>query len=402
MSADGAVRAPRQGTESLQERNLALRLLRSLLVPVLALLAGLAVGALVMIFSDAETLRAWASFFRNPGRALDLSWDLAYEAYSALFQASLGSANAISETIVASTPLIFAGLAVALAFKAGLFNIGAEGQLLVGAVGAAFVGFTFTDLPGPLLLPMALAGGAVAGGLWGFVPGFLKAKTGAHEVIVTIMMNYVAFRLVDYLLNTETFRRTGRTDPITKAVGEGARLPKIFGQDYRIHLGIVLALVAAYGIWWLLSRSTIGFTIRSVGANPNAARYAGMSVGGAFMLSMAMAGGLAGLGGASQLLGIQYSVFPGFSSGYGFDAIALALLGRTNPFGVVLAALLFGVLRSGAIGMQAATSVPVDIIVVIQALVIVFMAAPDLVREMFRVREERMPEEGTLSAGWGG
>lgn len=394
--------APPPSDEGARRRSPGQALFRSLLVPTLALFAGLVVGALVMIFSDTETLRAWASFFRNPGRALELSWDLTYEAYSALFRTSLGSTNAVSETIVAATPLIFAGLAVALAFKAGLFNIGAEGQLLIGAIAAAFVGFTFRDLPAPLLLPMAIAAGALGGAVWGFVPGFLKGKTGAHEVIVTIMMNYIAFRLVDYLLNTETFRRSGRTDPITKAVGEGARLPKILGADYRIHAGIILALLAAYGIWWLLFRSTIGFTFRSVGANPNAARYAGMSVGGTFVLSMSLAGALAGLGGATQLLGIQYSVFPGFSSGYGFDAIALALLARTNPIGVVLAALLFGVLRSGAVGMQAATAVPVDIIVVIQALVIAFVAAPALVREIFRVREERLPEEGTLSAGWGG
>jgi simple sugar transport system permease protein len=353
-----------------------------------------------MVFSDADTLRAWASFGRNPGRALSESWDLVWTAYEALFRGSLGSTNAISETIVAATPLIFAGLAVALAFKAGLFNIGAEGQLLVGALSASFVGFTFHDWPAVALLPMAILGGALGGALWGFVPGFLKAKTGAHEVIVTIMMNYVAFRLADYLLTTDTFRRTGREDPITKVVGEGAHLPKLLGDDYRVHAGIVLALLVTYGIWWLLFRSTVGFAFRAVGSNPNAAHYAGMSVGGAFILSMVLAGSLAGLGGASQLLGVQFSVFPGFSSGYGFDAIALALLGRTNPFGVVAAAFLFGVLRAGSTSMQAATSVPVDIIVVIQALVIVFVAAPDLVREIFRIKEERAVEEETLTKTW--
>jgi ABC-type uncharacterized transport system permease subunit len=377
-----------------------LRILRSLLVPFLALVVGLAVGGIVMVFSDPDTLRAWASFLRNPGRALSESWELVYTAYSALFERSLGSTNAISETVVAATPLILAGLAVALAFKAGLFNIGAEGQLLMGAVAASFVGFTLDDWPALVLLPAALIGGALGGALWGFVPGFLKAKTGAHEVIVTIMMNFIAFRLTDYLLSTDTFRRSGRTDPITKVVGEGARLPRLFGDNYRLHAGIILALLVTYGVWWLLFRSTVGFTFRAVGANPNAAHYAGMSVGGTFIISMTLAGGLAGLGGTSQLLGVQMSVFPGFSSGYGFDAIALALLGRTNPFGVVAAALLFGVLRAGAVGMQAATSVPVDIIVVIQALVIVFVAAPDLVREIFRIREERGVEEETLTKTW--
>lgn len=377
-----------------------LRILRSLLVPSLALVVGFAIGGIVMVFSDPDTLKAWASFFRNPGRALSESWDLVYTAYSALFRRSLGNTNALSETVVAATPLIFAGLAVAVAFKAGLFNIGAEGQLLVGALAASFVGFTLSDWPAIVLLPAALIGGALGGAVWGFVPGFLKAKTGAHEVIVTIMLNFVAFRLTDYLLSTENFRRAGRTDPITKAVGEGARLPKLLGGDYRLHAGIILALLAAYGIWWLLFRSTVGFSLRTVGANPSAAHYAGISVSGAFILSMALAGGLAGLGGTSQLLGVQLSVFPGFSSGYGFDAIAIALLGRTNPFGVVAAALLFGVLRAGAVGMQAATSVPVDIIIVIQALVIVFIAAPDLVREIFRIREERAIEEETITKTW--
>lgn len=372
----------------------------AILVPFLALIAGLFVGAIVMVFSDPDTLSTWASFFRNPGNALSTSWTLVYEAYSALFKGSLGSPSAISETIVAATPLIFGGLAVALAFRAGLFNIGAEGQLLVGAMTATIVGFTFKSLPALVHLPLTVLAGFVGGGLWGFVPGFLKAKTGAHEVISTIMMNYIAYRLVDYMLKTDFVRRTGRTDPISKAVAESARLPRLLGDSYRIHAGIILALLVAWGVWWLLFRSTIGFRFRAVGANPHAALYAGMSVGGTYMLSMLISGGLAGLAGTSQLLGIQYSVFPGFSSGYGFDAIALALLGRTHPGGVVLAALLFGVLRSGATGMQAATSIPVDIIIVIQSLIIVFMAAPALVREIFRIRATKQAEQDTLTASW--
>lgn len=371
-----------------------------ILVPLLALLSGLFVGAIVMVFSDPDVLRSWASFFRNPGKAFSDSWTLVYDAYYALFKGSLGSTGAISETIVSATPLILAGLSVALAFRAGLFNIGAEGQLLAGAITAAFAGFYFKDLPMVVHLPIAVLAGFLGGALWGFVPGFLKAKTGAHEVIVTIMLNYVAYRTVDYLLKTDTFRRTGRTDPISKAVAESARLPELLGDRYRVNAGIILALLVAWGIWWLLFRSTVGFKFRAVGANPNAALYAGISVGGAYMLSMLLAGGLAGLAGASQVLGIQYSVFPGFASGYGFDAIALALLGRTHPGGVVLAALLFGILRSGATGMQAATSVPVDIIVVIQALIIVFMAAPTLVKEIFRIKAQRQVEQDTMTASW--
>ena len=376
------------------------RIRRAFLVPTLALFLGLFFGAVVMVFSDPDTLRSWASFFRNPGGAFQDSWTLVYEAYSALLKSSLGSPTAISETIVAATPLIFGGLSVALAFKAGLFNIGAEGQLLAGSMTAAIAGFTFDGLPAVIHLPLAILAGFLGGALWGFVPGILKAKTGAHEVIITIMMNYIAYRVVDYMLSTEPIRRTGRTDPISKAVEESARLPKIGGGDLRVHAGILLALIVAYGVWWLLFRSTVGFSFRAVGANPHAAAYAGIAVGGTYILSMSLAGGLAGLAGTAQLLGIQYSVFPGFSSGYGFDAIAIALLGRTHPGGVVAAALLFGILRSGATGMQASTAVPVDIIVVIQALIIVFMAAPALVRGIFRIRTERAAEADTFTKTW--
>jgi simple sugar transport system permease protein len=367
------------------------------LVPVLSIVAALAIGALVMIFSDPEVLRAWASFLRNPARALSLSWELISAAYGALFRSSLGSANALSETIVQATPLIFAGLAVALAFKAGMFNIGAEGQLLIGAMAAAFVGFSF-KLPALFHVPLALAAGFAGGALWGFIPGLLKARTGAHEVIVTIMLNFIALRLVDYLLKTEPVRRAGRSDPISKQVAGSATLPNL--GDLRVHAGILVALVIAWVVWWLLFRTTIGFRFRTVGANPAAAAYAGMPVGATYVVALALAGGLAGLGGTVQLLGVQRSVFPGFSSGYGFDAIALALLGRTHPGAVVLAALLFGVLRAGATGMQAATSVPVDIIVVIQALVIAFMAAPRLVREIFRVRAPRTAEAEVFTKSW--
>lgn len=369
-----------------------------LLVPVLALVAGLFVGGLVIVFSNPESLRAWASFGRNPLRALEISWDLVYGAYAALFRGSLGSANALSETVVESTPLIFAGLSVALAFRAGLFNIGAEGQILAGTLFAGYVGFTYTSLPAPLHLTAALLAGMVGGGLWGAIPGILKARTGAHEVITTIMLNFIALRFIDLFLSTQTFQRPGRSDPISKPVAQSAELPNI--PDLRINLGIVLALAFAYLVWWLLFRSTIGFEFRTVGSNPSAAHYAGMKVGLTFISAMTMAGALSGLAGTSILLGVNKSITPGFA-GFGFDAIALALLGRTHPAGVVGAAFLFGVLRAGSTSMQAATSTPVDIIIVIQALILVFMAAPRLVREIFRIREERqLAESDVLTKSW--
>jgi simple sugar transport system permease protein len=352
-----------------------------------------------MIFTNPDTLRAWSSFTYDPGGALRESWSLVWNAYSALFRSSLGGRVAISETIVNMTPLLLGGLSVALAFKAGLFNIGAEGQLLMGAMAASYAGFSFSGLPAVIHLPLALIAGFAGGAIWGAIAGILKARTGAHEVITTIMLNFVAINLTDYLLQTHLFLRPGRTDPISKAVAPSAQLPRFFG-DLRVNWGIVLALAAAYAVWWLLFRSTIGFEFRAVGANPSAAAYSGMSVAGTYIVAMLLAGGLAGLAGSAQLLGVQYSVFPGFSSGYGFDSIAIALLGRTNPLGVVLAALLFGILRAGATGMQAATSIPVDLIIVIQALVIAFIAAPRLVREIFRIRADRVADTDAFTKSW--
>jgi general nucleoside transport system permease protein len=372
--------------------------LRVLLVPALAIFSGLVVGALVIIFTDPETLRAWASFFRNPGRAFSVSWDLVSNAYSALLRSSLGSRRALSETLVEATPLMFAGLSVALAFRAGLFNIGGEGQILSGALAATYVGFTFRELPFLVHLPFALVAAMTAGLLWGFIPGFLKARTGAHEVITTIMLNFIALRFVDYMLSTDTFRRPGRADPISRTVAESAQLPSL-APDLRAHWGVFLALAVAWVVWWFLFRSTIGFRFRAVGSNPDAASYAGMSVGGTYVLAMCLAGALAGLAGANQLLGVRKSLTGGFT-GYGFTAIALALIGRTHPVGVILAALLFGVLRAGAVGMQAATAIPVDIIVVIQALVIVFVAAPALVREIYRIRAERIAPADAFAKSW--
>lgn len=373
------------------------RFLRTLLVPFLALVSALFIGALVIVFSDPDTLDAWGAFFNNPGKALEASWELTYDSYFALFESSLGSTSALSETIVQATPLMLAGLSVALAFRAGLFNIGAEGQLLIGSLAAAYVGFTY-DLPAVIHLPFALLAGFAGGALWGGIAGILKARTGAHEVITTIMLNFIALRLADYLLLTDTYLRPGRTDPISKPVAESAELPGL-GGDLRIHAGIIVALVAAYAVWWLLFRSTIGFRFRAVGANPSAGAYAGMGVGGTYILAMVLAGGLSGLAGTSTLLGVRKSLTGGFA-GFGFDAIALALLGRTHPAGVIAASLLFGILRAGATGMQIATSTPVDIIIVIQALIIAFMAAPALIRAVYRIRAERIAGPEDFSKTW--
>lgn len=351
------------------------------------------------------------------GHVLALAWNAVTGAYGALLEGSLGnpaqmvaalqSGDArtialafypISESLVASTPYIFAGLAVALGFRCGLFNIGAEGQLFIGALTSVFVGYAITGLPAIVHIPLALGAGALGGALWGLVPGFLKARVGAHEVINTIMMNYIAFRLSEWLLNGP-MKRPGAV-PVSPFIAESAQLPRFFPDPIRFHLGFFIALGVAAFIWWFLFKSRWGFEIRTVGANPNAARYAGMNIAFNIIVAMCMSGALAGMAGANEVLGVNYNLANAFSSGYGFDSIALALLGRSHPFGVVLAALLFGTLRSGGTRMQNVAQIPIDIIIVVQALVIAFMAAPGIVRAIYRIVK---PGEGEVvfTRGWG-
>ena len=372
-----------------------------LIIPVLALLTALVVGGLVIIFSDPDTLDEWGSFFRDPLGALEASWNVVYDSYRALWNSSLGSSRGLSRTLVEATPLALAGLSVAFAFRAGLFNIGGAGQIVIGATCAGWVGFTF-DLPAVVHLPLAVAAGFAGGAAWGGIAGVLKARTGAHEVITTIMLNYISYRLLDYALRSDAFQPAGRDDLISKPVADSARLPEVSFGDITVHAGVFLALAAAVAIWYLLERTTVGFRLRSVGANPHAARYAGMSVAAMYVLAMVLAGGLAGLAGTMNILGRpSFSLTGGYYSFLGFDAIAVALLGRANPGGVLGAAFLFGVLRAGSTGMQAATSTPVDIIVVIQALIILFVAAPALVRSIYRIKAGRGTSQD-FTTSWGG
>jgi general nucleoside transport system permease protein len=404
---DPAVKAPAPEELAPQPgRTFAARLLDELtggpvLVTVLAVITALIVGAVLIVFSDENVLATWGYFFAAPGDALSASWDAITAAYGALFSGALGSASAVSETIVAATPLILAGLGVALGFRAGLFNIGAEGQVIAGGLAAGFVGFSLHGLPVVVHLPLAVLVGLAAGAAWGFIPGILKARTGAHEVITTIMLNYVAAYLALYLLSTSVFRRPGRTDPISEPVEVSARLPHLAGQNLRLHAGILVALLGAVAVAWLLGRSTWGFELRVAGANPSAAQTAGISVARATVLAMVLSGALAGLAGANQVLGVQYTLAPGFSGGIGFEAITVALLGRANPFGVVVAALLFGALRAGGLHMQAVTGTPIDIVLVIQSLIVIFVAAPELVRAIWRIRAARGGAGQPVSKGWG-
>jgi simple sugar transport system permease protein len=291
------------------------------------------------------------------------------------------------------------GLAVALAFRGGLFNIGAEGQLYIGALCAVLVGYTVKGLPTALHLPLALVAGAGGGALWGAVPGFLKARLGAHEVINTIMMNYVAVKLVDYLVKN-VIRDPAASLDRTPYVLVTAQLPRLLGADYRLHAGFVLALAAVGGIAWFLAKTTCGFEIQTVGANPDAARYAGMSVARTIVLTMTAAGMLAGLAGAGEVLGLYHTLPATFSSGYGFDAIAVALLAKSRPLGIIPAACLWGGLRNGAGLMQVRTGISIDLITIMQALVIMCLAADQVMRWSYRLRPRSTADVGARR-GWG-
>jgi len=334
------------------------------LVPVIAVVMALILGGVIML-------------------ATGVSFTAVGESYAALFSGSVGSLYAVSETLTAAAPLTLAGLGIALGFRAGLFNIGAEGQVLIGGMAAVIVGFSFEAMPAIIHVPLALLAGALAGAAWASIAGWLRAATGAHEVITTIMLNLISYRLVDYLLRSPLVQKPGRADPISKSVLPSAELPHLLDwidPSLRLHAGILLALAAVAFVYWLLFNTTLGFEFRASGHNPDAARYAGMRSGLIIVAVMALAGALAGLAGANQVLGVLGRASPNFSGGIGFDAIAVALLGRSHPVGVLLAGLLFGALQAGGRQMQVSAGVSLDLIAIIQALIIIFIAAPMLVR----------------------
>ena len=365
----------------------------------LALLTALILSALIIAISDLDKLK-----HGDVGGMLTNVKD----SYIALAKGAFGSLRGFSETITYATPLIFAGLSVAVAFKAGLFNIGATGQVFAGGLAAVWVGFAI-DIPAVPHIILAMAAAAVAGGLWGGLVGVLKARTGAHEVITTIMLNYVASFAVLWLLKTTAFQAHGRSDAVSRDVAKSARLPFLFGFlhrssiDLRAHFGFVIAIGVAVFVWWLLKKSKLGFQFRTLGANPEAARYAGMNPGRLTIGAMLLAGGFAGLGGGSEILGgiNQGHATSSFAGNIGFDAIAVALLGRSSPWGTTAAALLFGALQAGGQEMQLQVHVPIDLVLVIRALIVLFVAAPSLTRIIWRLKETGGEEGAQLFKGWG-
>ncbi|XTZ17741.1 ABC transporter permease [Micromonospora echinospora] len=387
-------------------------------VTVLAILLAMVIGAILIIISDPEVLGAYAYFTARPTDALSSSWAVVSEAYANLFKGAVVDPAAvsawidgsggwqpvfapISETLTYTTPLVFTGLSVALAFRGGLFNIGAQGQATLGVIMAALAGFLL-PLPPVVHLVVALAAGALGGAVWGFVPGFLKARTGAHEVINTIMLNYVAFYLLSWLIMQDGVHAPDRSDAISRAVDPSAQLPRLLGGDLRVHAGILLAVVATGAVAWLLNRSTFGFELRAVGANPDAARTAGISVTRTYVLLMVIAGALAGLGGANMVVGsTANSLTPLVVAQIGFDGILVALLGRVTPWGVAMAALLFGALQAGGNRMQSYSGISLELVTVLQALIVIFIAAPALVKAIFQLRAARAARlQTSLAKGW--
>jgi len=361
------------------------------IVTILAVLLALILGGLLIAMTDKVVGTTAGYLFARPSDFLIAVWSAATDSYVALFQGAVfnprgngvaGQFAPLMETLTIATPLITAGLGVALAFRAGLFNIGAQGQIIMAGILASWVGFAL-HLPLGIHLLLVLVAGVIGGAVWGGIVGVLKARTGAHEVIVTIMFNYIALYFLRYLLDTDLFQRPGADTPISPIVDPSAAYPLIFGSQYRLHLGFLLAIAATIFVSWLLNRSTLGFEFRAVGANPKAALTAGINVSRATILVMTIAGGLAGLAGVAQVAGTEKVLTDGVAATYGFDAITVALLGRSSPWGTFAAGLLFGAFRAGAVQMQIQTGTPIDIVLVVQSLIVLFIAAPPLVRAIF-------------------
>jgi len=389
----------------------------NLVMAILAIITSLIVGGILIAATDERVQETAGYFFARPADMLAAVWDAVGGAYWALFQGSIlnvaradaGFAQLIkplTDTLNFATPLIAAGLGVAIAFRVGLFNIGGRGQMLWAAAAAGWVGFSFS-LPPVLHVLVAIAVGIVAGAIWGGIAGALKAYTGAHEVIVTIMLNFVALWFITWMLRTPgLLQNPGSNNPISPAMPETAILPSIFGPPFVLHWGFVLSVAAVIFCSWLINRSSLGFQFRAVGYNANAALNAGMNVKRITLLAMLFAGGFMGLAGAQQVTGAVTTGFTaGIDAGIGFDAITVALLGGSTPWGTFFAGLLFGAFKAGGFRMQAAEGVPIDIILVVQSFIVLFIAAPPLVRAMFglpqpgkKSRQQRRDEVSLAAA----
>jgi ABC-type uncharacterized transport system permease subunit len=361
----------------------------------LSVLLAVLVGSVLIIATDEQVRETLGYLGSRPSDFLRASGEAITGAYSALFRGSVYNTRAedfatgirpLTETLTFAGPLIAGGLGVAVGFRTGLFNIGGRGQMLLGGAAAGWVALN-VGLPFPLLMVAAVLAGMVAGGLWAGIAGLLKARTGAHEVIVTIMLNYVGFYLVFFFLTTQgILQAPGSVNAKSLPMPEEAVMPELLGDRYNLHLGFLLSLLAVVVVWWILSRSSLGFRFRAVGVNPHAARASGINVGRTYVVAMLIAGALVGLAGTNQVLGtVTTGVTVDLDAGIGFDAITVALLGRSHPLGVLGAGLLFGAFKAGGFSMQVSEGISVDLVLVIQSLIVLFIAAPPLVRAIFRL-----------------
>ncbi|MGW9588088.1 ABC transporter permease [Microbacterium sp. NPDC055455] len=361
---------------------------------VLAIVVAMVVGGILMALTDEDVQEAAGYFFARPTDTLAAIWNAVYGGYEAMFRGAIFNPRAndfatqirpLTNTLGFAAPLIAAGLGVALAFRVGLFNIGGRGQILIACATAALLTFNL-NLPMFLQLPLTLAAGIAGGAIWGGIVGVLKARTGAHEVILTIMLNYVAFYLVTWMVRTSgILQRPAGDQPISSATPANAQFPELLGPRFPLlDWGFIIVIGATVFVWWLVERSGLGFRLRAVGENPHAARAAGISVQRMYIYAMLFAGGLAGLAGMNQIQGSVTTGFDGLiDAGIGFDAITVALLGRSRAWGVFAAGLLFGALKAGSFTMQASQGIPVDIVLVVQSLIVLFIAAPPLIRTIF-------------------
>jgi ABC-type uncharacterized transport system permease subunit len=373
--------------------------LRTFLAIVLAFVA----GAVLIILTNEQFISSVGYVFSRPSDALSAAGNAVVEGYGALFRGSIlnleGDTFAevvrpLTETLRLATPLIAAGLGIALSFRVGMFNIGGQGQLLFGAGFAGFVSFNL-HLPFPLHLLVAIVVGVLGASAYGALVGFLKARTGANEVIVTIMLNYIAFYLLTYLMRTPVLQDpTAGGTPKTPAPDASAQLPLLFGGSFALHWGFVLVIGATVLFWWLMERSTLGYRFRAVGLNPSAALTAGINVNRIYILAMALSAAFVGLAGVNQALGRTSGFTPTVDAGIGFDAITVALLGGSTAGGVFLAGLLFGAMKAGGPSMQIA-DVPPELLGVVQGLIVLLIAAPPLVRAIFRLPAPTAPTAGS-------
>ncbi|MTD53022.1 ABC transporter permease [Amycolatopsis pithecellobii] len=379
-------------------------------------LIALVVGAVLIIVTSSDLRARYSYFFAVPGDAIGATAHRISEVYGTLLTGAVGSPSAylafirapgadtagvafspISETLVAAAPLIVAGLGISLAFRAGLINVGGPGQAALGALTAAVVGY-WLDLPFPLPLLMAAGAAVLVGGLWGALVGWLKARFGAHEVVTTIMLNYAATNLVVLALSFSFLRRPGRSDPITPEISEGARLPGLFGSDFRVNIGILVAIAAAVLFWVLLNRTPQGLELRAVGQSRQAATALGINHRRVWVGAMAGSGGLVALGAAIHVMGVEHAMTPGTAGTLGIDALVVALLGRTGPVGCCVAGVIVGGMRAGGTQVQALTGVPYDIVTCIQAVLVLLIATPRVAKALFRLR--KLSIKPSTTHGW--